>query len=230
MLSNLDAAHDIRTDLATIPMLPSCTSSLVDALESLPAETEKSPSNAVIALLERLQSANPNDTTISDEDNTLTFGHLQHTGGSESLAIEKVLSDWDALGSAQTALLLLSAAIRVQKIAVHAIFFRGVKPTSRLLAEIYLEKLINRIWTLWEDERRKVSPVTPSHDPRSNTPYLGSSTCHLVLAQQPCGYDDSTKAIQCMSLCSCDTYLIALHSPSRKRSLWLGRESVPLAW
>ncbi|KAH6913246.1 hypothetical protein BKA70DRAFT_1525331 [Coprinopsis sp. MPI-PUGE-AT-0042] len=112
------------------------------------------PASNVVAYLKRLQDASPNDPSLSEEDNTINFGHSHHAGG--GLTITGAITSWESVGSVGTARLLLAAAIRIFKIARHVVFHRKAPAqTSALLAEVYLGLLIERLWSIWSEAHPK---------------------------------------------------------------------------
>ncbi|KAH9010334.1 hypothetical protein EDB84DRAFT_1570578 [Lactarius hengduanensis] len=84
----------ITNDFPTVPDAADLLRAMHDATD---CETRK-PSNSVTALLDRLDSADPDAPDVDDDDSNENWGHAQFTAG--SLTIRSALVDWESSSSA----------------------------------------------------------------------------------------------------------------------------------
>jgi hypothetical protein len=105
------------------------------------------PSDDVVALLNRLDSADPDAPDIDDDDSNENWGHAQFTAG--GLTIWLSLVNWEAVGSTSTAFKLIAAAIRTSKVARALCAVRGRSATV-YLADNYLELLFEQLECCWK--------------------------------------------------------------------------------
>jgi len=94
------------------------------------------PSPDILAFIERIESANPNDPNLSVDDNNEGWGHAQFAFGN----LKQTLTDWDSIG-VDTACRLLAAAIKTCKVARHICHERNISATS-YLSDAYLSNVV----------------------------------------------------------------------------------------
>ncbi|KAH9020370.1 hypothetical protein EDB84DRAFT_1565734 [Lactarius hengduanensis] len=126
----------ITNDFPTVPDAADLLRAMHDATD---CETRK-PSNSVTALLDRLDSADPDAPDVDDDDSNENWGHAQFTAG--SLTIRSALVDWESVGSTSTAFKLIAATY---------------------LADNYLELLFEQLQRCWKDaQSSSASPLAPA--------------------------------------------------------------------
>ncbi|KAF9522526.1 hypothetical protein CPB83DRAFT_840408 [Crepidotus variabilis] len=130
---------------------------LLNAMNESPNFQDGTPSKNVIDLITRMETADPNASTVDEDNTNASWGHLLYTGG--NLIWRNVLTDWEAIGNCATVARLLAAALRTCKIARHLCFERRVDAPS-FLSDIYLEQIVEKIWSLWTDASKSVAPPT----------------------------------------------------------------------
>jgi hypothetical protein len=96
--------------------------------------------------LSRLENSLPTDTSFSEEDTGLSWGHYQFTGG--SMTIKSVIRSWDCVGTTTMACKFIAAAVKICKVARHVCFEQNINPTS-FLADVYLSNLIDELCDVW---------------------------------------------------------------------------------
>jgi hypothetical protein len=120
---------------------------LLNAMESSPEFKVGKSSDDFATFLERINNANPNEPTLSEDDLDASWGHYQFTAG--RLTCTMVLTSWDVIGSCSNACDLIAAALKTCKVARHLCFEREVEAAS-YLSDIYLENIISKLWDLWK--------------------------------------------------------------------------------
>jgi hypothetical protein len=115
------------------------------SMQSNPTFADRPPSDPVVALLTRIQDADPNSPELSEDDTDANWGHYQFSG-----SFRTVLSTWSSVGSNSTARKLIAATIKTCKVAHHLCYERGIHPTS-YVSDAYLNELVERLWTLWKE-------------------------------------------------------------------------------
>ncbi|KAH8978792.1 hypothetical protein EDB83DRAFT_2537454 [Lactarius deliciosus] len=126
----------------------------------------------LIALLDRLDSADPDAPDVNNDDSNENWGHAQFTGG--GLTIRSALMDWESVGSTSTAFKLIAATVRTCKVARALCTARGRSSTT-YLADNYLELLFEQLQRCWKDAQ-------------------SSSTSPLALAAAASGLSDAEPA------------------------------------
>jgi hypothetical protein len=114
----------------------------------------REPSDDVVALLDRLNTADPDALGVDDDDSNENWGHAQFTAG--SLSIRSALVDWEAVGSTSTAFKLIAAAIRTCKVARALCAARG-RSAKAYLADNYLEQLFEHLQRCWKGAQVSVN-------------------------------------------------------------------------
>lgn len=109
---------------------------------------DQDPSENVAALILRIEAADPNCETISENDTNAGWGHYQFTAG--SLTLSTVLTAWKDVGNVSTAFRLLAASIKTCRVARHMCFQRGLRPLS-YISDIYLDRTVDTLWDLVKD-------------------------------------------------------------------------------
>jgi hypothetical protein len=96
--------------------------------------------------LSRLEKTSPVDPGISEDDTGPSWGHYQFTSG--SMTIKTVVRSWDCVGMTNMACKLISAAVKICKVARHICFEQNINTTS-YLADVYLSNLIDELSDVW---------------------------------------------------------------------------------
>lgn len=114
--------------------------------EATDIETRE-PSKDIVALLDRVDSADPDSEDVDEDNSNENWGHAQFTGG--GLTIRSALMDWEAVGNTSTAFKLIAAAARTCKVARALCAARGQSPRA-YLADNYFELLLEQLQHCWE--------------------------------------------------------------------------------
>jgi len=117
-------------------------------MEKNPTFNSQPPSTEMEQFIARIETSDPNSTELAEDDSNANWGHYQFTAG--SMTVQTVLTSWSSVGNTETARKLIAAAIRTCKTARFICFQRNVAVTS-YLSDIYLENILDRLWTLWKD-------------------------------------------------------------------------------
>ncbi|KAF8871781.1 hypothetical protein BD779DRAFT_1477938 [Infundibulicybe gibba] len=119
---------------------------LLDAMSLRPDFEASQPSSDVMALLTRIENADPNSDEFSEDDSNGSWGHYQFTAG--GLTCTSALLNWRSIGNTETACQLIAAALKTCKIARHVCFNRDIEVNS-FLSNAYLENVIEKLWEVW---------------------------------------------------------------------------------
>ncbi|KAF8871298.1 hypothetical protein BD779DRAFT_1680501 [Infundibulicybe gibba] len=119
---------------------------LLDAMSLRPDFEASQPSSDVMALLTRIENADPNSDEFSEDDSNGSWGHYQFTAG--GLTCTSALLNWRSIGNTETACRLIAAALKTCKIARHVCFNRDIEVNS-FLSDAYLENVIEKLWEVW---------------------------------------------------------------------------------
>lgn len=116
-------------------------------MEANPEFGGGSPSNDVAAFITRIEEADPNSASLSEDDMGVSWGHYQFSAG--ALTCSSVLKSWASVGNNMTACRLIAAAVKTCKVARHVCGQQSILPTS-YLADSYLERVIDLLWAAWD--------------------------------------------------------------------------------
>ena len=94
------------------------------------------PSPNMTAFLKRIESADPNDDSIDDDEKGVSWGHYQFTAG--NMQYSTVITSWKAVGNTKIACWLIAAAVRTSMVAKY-ICKKQRLPTTALLSNIYVD-------------------------------------------------------------------------------------------
>lgn len=133
----------MSTDYHKIP----CAEDLLQSIKQTPHFQTGNPSANVLALLDRLETADPNSPEIQEDDANANWGHHQFAGS--SLTISTALESWASIGTTAVACRLIAASIKTCKVARYVCLKRQIKASS-YLSDAYLENLLERLWSLWQ--------------------------------------------------------------------------------
>jgi hypothetical protein len=106
-----------------------------------------------MAFLTGVEQADPNSPVISEDDTNKSWGHHLF---SRSLT---VLESWKSIGNTDMACQLITAAIKISKVAQHISSSRQIIP-STYLSNIYLAHIIEMIWASWKEVVNKANQVS----------------------------------------------------------------------
>ena len=123
--------------------------------EATDIETRE-PSKDVVALLDRLDSADPDSEDVDEDNANENWGHAQFTGG--DLTIRSALVDWEAVGNTSTAFKLIAAAARTCKVARALCAAKGQSPRA-YLADEYFDLLLVQLQRCWEGAQVSISTL-----------------------------------------------------------------------
>jgi hypothetical protein len=119
---------------------------LLDSMKACPDFQSSAPSTNLKLFLTRIEKADPNDTTIDEDNKGVGWGHYQFTAGSMTCA--SVMTSWEDIGNTDTACILIAAAIRTCKVARYVCEKMNVRATS-YISDMYLGRVIETLWDLW---------------------------------------------------------------------------------
>jgi hypothetical protein len=129
------------------PLMPFAVD-LLKVMEENPHFKKGPCPHLTTTFLSRIEDANPNSPDVSEDDSGSNWGHLQFTGG--AMTIRSVLTSWECVGCTEIAQGLIAAAIKTCK--VMRVFCHQCNiQTSSYLSDVYLQELVERIWTLWNE-------------------------------------------------------------------------------
>lgn len=124
-------------------------SDLLDSMKACPDFRAAAPSADLKNFLERIETADPNDNAIDEDNKGVSWGHHQFTAG--SLTCGSVMKSWEDIGNTNTARKIIAAAIRTCKIARHVCEKLKITTTSTsYISDTYLERVIEILWDLWK--------------------------------------------------------------------------------
>lgn len=115
------------------------------------------PSSNLKLFLTRIEKADPNDTTIDEDNKGASWGHYQFTAGSMTCA--SVMTSWEAIGNTDTACKLIAAAIRTCKVARHVCEKTNIRASS-YISDVYLGRVVKTLWDLWTLAQARMVPVS----------------------------------------------------------------------
>lgn len=130
---------------------------LLDSIKAYPDFQSSPPSTDLKLFLTRIEKADPNDTTIDEDNKGVGWGHYQFTAGSMTCA--SVMTSWKDIGNTDTACKLIAAAIRTCKVARYVCEKMNIRATS-YISDMYLGRVIETLWDLWK-LAGAVSFITP---------------------------------------------------------------------
>ncbi|KAH9918469.1 hypothetical protein B0H21DRAFT_827560 [Amylocystis lapponica] len=109
--------------------------------------TGSTPSNSMIAFIERIENADPNSDNTDEDDMDISWGHRQFMAG--SMTCVTTLTSWASIGDVATACRLIATAIKTCHVARHICFAKKVE-TSSYLSDAYLENTLDLLWVHWK--------------------------------------------------------------------------------
>jgi len=125
------------------------TIELLNAMEDLPDYKWADPSEQMMVFLSRLEETDPNDNSIDHDNKGVSWGHYQYTGG--GLTCRSVMTSWAAVGNTDVAHRLITAAIRITKVARYVCKRQNVNAGS-YTSDMYLDIVIEHLRTIWKAE------------------------------------------------------------------------------
>ena len=102
-----------------------------------PSFQQGEPSPNALALLERLQSTDPNSPDINKDNTGLSWGHYQFTAG--GLNLLSSLITWKDVGSVAIALNFVTAALKICQEA--RLICEKTSMVGGFISDVFLEKL-----------------------------------------------------------------------------------------
>ncbi|KAM6493182.1 hypothetical protein JOM56_011316 [Amanita muscaria] len=131
-----------RTDYSHI----AAGSKLMDAFELNPTFGNNEMSEDVKGFLCRLETADPNDPSIDDDEKGLAWGHCQFTAN--PVPWRSVFASWGSIGKPANACLVIAAAMRTCSVARHD--YQGSEASeASFTADAYLQELTELILEVW---------------------------------------------------------------------------------
>ena len=124
---------------------------LLTEMQDNPEFSFEEPSSYMTAFLKRIESADPNDDFIDDDEKGVSWGHYQFTAG--DMQCSTVITSWKAVGNTKIACRLIAAAVRTSMVAKY-ICKKQQLPTTSLLSYHYVEKVIEALCTVWDKVRQ----------------------------------------------------------------------------
>jgi hypothetical protein len=125
-------------------------------MQNNPEFSRGEPSPDMTAFLKRIESADPNDDSIDDDEKGVSWGHYQFTAG--NMQCSTVITSWKAVGNTKIACRLIAAAVKTSMVAKY-ICKKQRLPTTALLSYIYVEKVIEVLCSVWDKVRQWLSMV-----------------------------------------------------------------------
>jgi len=116
-------------------------------MKAYPNFRSSPPSTNLKLFLTRIEKADPNDTTIDEDNKGAGWGHYQFTAGSMTCA--SVMTSWEDIGNTDTACKLIAAAIRTCKVARYVCERMKIRATA-YISDMYLSRVIETLWDLWK--------------------------------------------------------------------------------
>lgn len=101
----------------------------------------------VLALLERVQRADPTDPDIDEDNMGPSWGHYQFTAG--GLNVSSSITSWQEVGSVATAFKLVAATLKTCRDARVMCSNAGLPNTGGFISDIYLEKVLESLEICW---------------------------------------------------------------------------------
>ena len=127
-------------------------------MEVSPDYKQAKPSEEMMAFLSRLEDTDPNDDLIDDDNKGVSWGHYQYTGG--GMTCRLVMTSWAAVGNTDVARRLIAAAIRISKVARYVCERQSINAGS-YTSDMYLDIVIEHLWTIWKAEQEVRSVLPP---------------------------------------------------------------------
>ncbi|KIL66942.1 hypothetical protein M378DRAFT_159870 [Amanita muscaria Koide BX008] len=119
---------------------------LLNALCSNPSCGCSAPSNSIIQLISHIESADPNNPELDEDDLGLSWGHAQYKGWST------YLRTWQDIGTPETACSLIAAFVKTSKVARYLCQQKNIDIEGKtLLSDSYLTELTEKLWQLWQN-------------------------------------------------------------------------------
>ncbi|KAM6496548.1 hypothetical protein JOM56_007021 [Amanita muscaria] len=132
-----------RTDYSHI----AAGSKLMDAFELNPTFGNNEMSEDVKGFLCRLETADPNDPSIDDDEKGLAWGHCQFTAN--PVPWRSVFASWGSIGKPANACLVIAAAMRTCSVARHVYYQGSEASEASFTADMYLQELTELILEVW---------------------------------------------------------------------------------
>jgi len=125
------------------------TIKLLNAMEDSPDYKRADPSEKMMVFLSCLEETDPNDDLIDDNNKGVSWGHYQYMGGGSTC--RSVMTSWAAIGNTDVARRLITAAIRITKVARYVCECQNINAGS-YTSDMYLDIIIEHLWTIWKAE------------------------------------------------------------------------------
>lgn len=119
---------------------------LLNAMEAHPDFQVGITPSLTSDFLSRIETSNPTDPSLSEDDTGASWGHRQFTSG--NMTIKSVIRSWECVGNTTMACKLIAAAVKTCKVARHICFEQNIHTTS-FLADAYLSNLIEELGNVW---------------------------------------------------------------------------------
>jgi hypothetical protein len=119
---------------------------LLNAMCCNPSYGHGTPSNSVIQLIDCIESADPNNPELEEDDLGQSWGHAQYKGWN------MCLRTWQDIGTPETACSLIAAFVKTSKVARYLCQQKNIDIEGKtLLSDSYLTELTERLWELWQN-------------------------------------------------------------------------------
>ena len=141
------------------------------------------PSSAALAFLTQIEAADPNTPDLSEDDDNEQWGHHQFTGG--EMSIDRVLDNWGAVATTSFARQLLAASVKTCRVARHLCFHRKRTPTASYLSDVYLERVVEKLWELAKDLTVRRVYIYVSHPISHNSRLLTAQLARHRATRNP---------------------------------------------
>ncbi|KAM6499164.1 hypothetical protein JOM56_004672 [Amanita muscaria] len=162
---------------------------LLNALCSNPSCGRSTPSNSVIQLISHIESADPNNPELDEDDLGLSWGHAQYKGWST------YLRTWQDIGTPETACSLIAAFVKTSKVARYLCQQKNIDIEGKtLLSDSYLTELTEKLWQLWQNAMNtNDNPSIGGGQPKDVTGIPGKFLVVNLAGNTAKNYQESTK-------------------------------------
>lgn len=148
--TNLDYTEIVTGD-PNFHQVPHATD-LLEALHKAPATAEGSSTAAVEQFLAGIEQADPNAPDVGEDNTNTSWGHYHFRSG----VVRFDNLTWEMVANKQTAYRILAATIKTCRVARHLCFKRNIT-TNSVVADMYLETIVQNLWKHLEIIAAKVS-------------------------------------------------------------------------
>jgi hypothetical protein len=115
---------------------------LFNTFKASPKFSVGSTSDELAKWLQVVDTADPNNPTLDEDNNFEQWGHHQ-------LSLSSALTSWSIVGNVNFACHLISVLVKTYKVAREICLIHERKVTTSFIADCYLNQTIETLWKLW---------------------------------------------------------------------------------